>query len=307
MTITNRPIARIEELLAITDLVNQFPADNLHVADLPYRLSSWAMGNPTNTQIWINEAGTVIGWAIMQTPFWTIDYAFHPEHPQLHPQILAWVDERAKTIVDTDSGRPCWFINVFTTQTDRMADLEATGFASQADVGDNSWTKVLFNCQSENVPDAAKLPDGFTIRPLAGESEVQAYVDLHQAVFQSKSMTTEWRQHTLQQPAYNANVDLVAVAPDGTLAAFCIGWINQNAAGQTTGQIEPLGVLEDFRKLGLGRTILTAGMRQLAANGARSICVETDNYRNEAYALYESVGFRVAHDVLVYRKDYGEL
>ncbi|MEM7125525.1 MAG: GNAT family N-acetyltransferase [Chloroflexota bacterium] len=187
-----------------------------------------------------------------------------------------------------------------------MAELESAGFASQADVGENSWTKVLMKCSRESVPIAANLADGFTIRPLAGENEVQAYVDLHQAVFQSKSMTTEWRQRTLQQPAYNPDVDLVAVAPDGTLAAFCICWLNTNRAGEITGQIEPLGVSEDFRKLGLGRSILTEGLQRLKANGAQSIYLETDNYRDEAYALYESVGFRVAKDVLVYRKDYGE-
>jgi hypothetical protein len=33
--------------------------------------------------------------------------------------------------------------------------------------------------------------------------------------------------------------------------------------------------------------------------------VETDNYRDEAFRLYESVGYRVIQDVLVYRKDYG--
>jgi len=312
MTIIHRPIAGTNDIFAITDLVNQFPNDNLHVTDLPYRFSSWAMDFPENSQLWFDDAGKLLGWAVMQAPFWSIDYAYDPDFAEVHPQILTWADERAKAIVDTPSGRPCWFINVFTTQTDRMADLEAAGFASQADVGDNSWTKVLFRCQIEDVPAEADLPDGFTIRPLAGESEVQAYVDLHQAVFESKNMNFEWRQRTLQQPAYNPNVDLVAVAPDGTLAAFCICWLNtgttnSSAAGETTGQIEPLGVSESFRKLGLGRAILTEGMRRLKAQGARSIYVETDNYRDEAYALYESVGFRVAHDVLVYRKDYGEL
>jgi ribosomal protein S18 acetylase RimI-like enzyme len=32
--------------------------------------------------------------------------------------------------------------------------------------------------------------------------------------------------------------------------------------------------------------------------------VETDNYRDAAFALYEAVGFRVQHNVLVFRKDY---
>jgi ribosomal protein S18 acetylase RimI-like enzyme len=33
---------------------------------------------------------------------------------------------------------------------------------------------------------------------------------------------------------------------------------------------------------------------------------ETDNYQNTAMRLYESVGFQVIREVLVYRKDYND-
>jgi ribosomal protein S18 acetylase RimI-like enzyme len=54
----------------------------------------------------------------------------------------------------------------------------------------------------------------------------------------------------------------------------------------------------------LGRAILVEGLQLLQAHGASRICVETDNYRRAALELYESVGFRIVRDVLVYRKDY---
>ena len=54
----------------------------------------------------------------------------------------------------------------------------------------------------------------------------------------------------------------------------------------------------------MGRAILSEGIRRLQAQGTQAIYVETDNYRDEAFLLYESVGFRAQHDVLVYRKDY---
>ena len=116
-------------------------------------------------------------------------------------------------------------------------------------------------------------------------------------------MTKEWRQRTLKHPAYIPALDLVAVAPDGRLAAFCIGWLNKNSSAETRGQIEPMGVRKEFRKLGLGRSILTEGLHRLQQHGAKLIYVETDNYRDEAFLLYESVGYQVIEDVLVYRKD----
>jgi ribosomal protein S18 acetylase RimI-like enzyme len=195
-------------------------------------------------------------------------------------------------------------VNVFADQIGRIRDLEEVGFASQADVGDDSWSKVLMQHSIEVPLVDYELPTGFVIRPLKGESEGEAYVELHRAVFESRNMTVEWRARTLRQPAYMPDLDLVAVAPDGRLAAFCVCWLNKDSGKDIYGQIEPLGVHADFRKLGLGRAILAEGLRRLQLYGASRICVETDNYRNAAFELYESVGFRVARDVLVYRKDY---
>lgn len=149
------------------------------------------------------------------------------------------------------------------------------------------------------------LAYGVHIRPLAGESEVEAYVQLHRAVFESKSMTVEWRTRTLRRPEYRADLDLVAVAPDGRLVAFCICWLATDAGGKPSGQIEPLGVQEGFRQLGLGRAILFEGLRRLDSCGADKTHVETDKHRNAALKLYEAAGFRPLRDVLVYRKDYG--
>jgi ribosomal protein S18 acetylase RimI-like enzyme len=192
---------------------------------------------------------------------------------------------------------------VFASQTDRIRDLEEAGFVSQANVGEDSWSKVLMQ-RSAHIPVADyALPAGFSVRPLAGENEVEAYVQLHRAVFESKNMTAEWRTRTLRRPEYLPDLDLVAVAPDGRLAALCVCWLDKESE-KPSGQIEPLGVHQDFRKSGLGRAILSEGLRRLYLCGADRVYVETDKYRNAALGLYEAVGFRVIRDVLVYRKDY---
>ena len=49
---------------------------------------------------------------------------------------------------------------------------------------------------------------------------------------------------------------------------------------------------------------LSHGLHRLQTLGAQNIYVETDNYRNTAFRLYESFDFEVIQDVLVYRKDY---
>ena len=304
MKIVQRALTGAADKRHMAELAYRFAADHLHVVDQPYRFSSWAFDEPDNSQLWVDDEGHVLAWAVMQTPFWTIDYACHPDFAgELHPQILSWADQRARRLSGTPFGHPMWFVNVFEGQTDRMRDLEEAGFASQANVGENSWSKVLMRCSTPASVADDRLPKGFTIRPLAGQNEVAAYVELHRATFGSNNMTLEWRARTLQQPEYVADLDLVAVDPAGRLAAFCICWLKQNTGADAYGQVEPMGVHEDFRGLGLGRSILSEGLQRLHLLGAQQVYVETDSYRNAAFHLYESVGFRVAHRVLVYRKD----
>lgn len=277
------------------NLVYLSPESNLHVTDLPYRFSSWSFDHPENTQLWFDDKNELIAWAVLQTPFWAIDYAIHPERgDDLHQEVLTWADHQAKKIVKDETGHPCWFVSVFLNQKNQIRNLEKAGFASQTNVAEDPWSKVFM--QWNGFPKDFLLPNGYVIRPLA-DDKVQHYVNLHQSVFQSKNMTFEWRKRTLQ--VHNPETDLIAIASDGSFAAFCIGWLNQNM-----GQIEPMGVHENHRKQGLAQALLAETIKRLQKQGAHKIFVETDNFRDAALQLYESVGFQVIKNVEVYRKDY---
>jgi hypothetical protein len=73
----------------------------------------------------------------------------------------------------------------------------------------------------EPIPEPA-LPPGFTIRAVAGEAEVAARVALQREAFGRTNQTVEGRLAFMRDPAYVPDLDLVAVAPDGTLAAFVV-------------------------------------------------------------------------------------
>jgi ribosomal protein S18 acetylase RimI-like enzyme len=286
-------------------VIDAQPSDHLHVVDLPYRFCSWAFDAPANCALWEDANGRVLAWAVFQSPFWSIDYAVHPLAPPntLHT-ILAWVDQRAQAIQDTPFARPIWFINGFTGHAHGQV-LEDAGFHSQADVGEDSWTKVLFQRGATPLPAHRPLPEGFRIRSLNGHAEVDTYVALHRAVFQSESMTSGWRHRTVAHPDYLPQLDLVATDADDQLAGFCVGWFaSQGPQGQPSGQIEPMGIREDMRGRGLGRALMTECLARMAAVGATSVFVETDNYRDAAFNFYTAMDFRMLQHVTVYRKDY---
>jgi ribosomal protein S18 acetylase RimI-like enzyme len=304
VSITHRTIYDDTDKLVMASLAAAFSGDNLHVIDLPYRLSSWALDDPQNTCLWHDQDGQLVAWAVLQAPFWTIDFALHPAHTQLFPQVLDWAEQRALACHNTPFDRPAWYVNIFSSQSERIRQLEAAGFACQSDVGQNSWSKVWLHRPESMIVAKTCLPPGFELRPLAGSSEVEAYVALHQAVFETKNMTVAWRQRTLQHPAYTPDLDVIVQAPDGRLAAFCIGWLGTVSDGRPVGQIEPLGCHADFRRNALGRLALAEVLRRMQSLGVAEIYVETDSYRDTAFRLYESLGFQLFRDVLIYCKEF---
>ncbi len=308
MSIKLRAYAGTADLRRMAQLVQGFPHDNLHVVDLPYRLSSWALDSHENVALWEDEAGQLLAWAVLQTPFWAVDYALHPiaESSGMLPEILAWVRAQAPAMRDQPNGRPLWFVHLRADQTGRQHELERAGFRSIEHDPDDPWSGLyLTRAGDAPVPEAA-VPEGFTVRPLRGQAEVAAYVELHRTVFGSPNMTVEWRARTLQQPEYAPELDLVVEAPNGQPAAFCICWASAGGPrSAAAGQIEPLGVHPDYQHMGLGRAVLFEGVRRLQRRGVASMIVETDDYRDAAVVLYRSAGFEIAHKILIYRYDVG--
>ncbi len=151
-------------------------------------------------------------------------------------------------------------------------------------------------------------PQGFHLRPLGGLEEAGAYTALHRAAFGSKNMSEEWRRRTVTRPDYCADLDLVAQAEDGRLAAFCIGWYHPQGMGSgPAAQVEPLGVHPDFQRRGLGRALLAELFRRAALRGAAEIYVDCDDYPDgPAFGLYRSAGFEIHRKIAIYRKDAPE-
>lgn len=278
---------------------------NLHNIALPYRLCSWALDDRQNAQLWFTAEARLAAWAVLNTPFWAVDMVCAPNYEtDLLPLILDWVDKRAAEMLPSLPDHTCWFIPAFPWQTERIKILEESGWACQTDVGEDSWSKVLMRRDDSALEKTYPPPTGFAVRPLRGQQEVQAYVNLHQAVFETKNMTVDWRARILHQPDYTPELDMVVQTPDGSLGAFSIGWVHRLQDGNLVGQVEPLGCAAQYRNRALGRVALADVLERMLTLGVRKIFVETDNYRDTAFRLYESLGFRVVDEVWQFRKDF---
>ena len=190
------------------------------------------------------------------------------------------------------------------TLRDRIALLESCAFIA------DRYFFTMERSLSLPIPES-QLPDGFTIRQVRSNEDAEAWVELFNQSFidhwNHHDLTVESYKHWLTDPDYKPELDLVAVAADGTFAAFChcdISPEDNKRSGRNEGWISTLGTRRGFRRKGLGRAMLLAGMQRLKVAGVDTarLGVDTEN-PSGAGQLYESVGFRKLYTQIMYVKD----
>lgn len=280
-------------------LAARYAAQATHAVDLPYRLAWRRSDRPerAETALWY-ASGDLIGWAVWSPSGRSLELAVHPAHAAaLSPAALAWGAAQAQALPVAEGERASWWVSARADDSRRVALLEAEGFRPEA------WVAWRYESALDDPPPVPAPPDGFALRPLRGPAEVPAYVEAHRAAFGSTYMRPEWREHLLHAPGYMPDLDLVAEAPDGRLAAFAILWLGPEVAGRREGQFEPVGTRPELRRLGLARALLLEGMRRLRAAGATHALVETEDVRQGANGLYRSVLRDAGVRTRYYRKE----
>ena len=287
-----RPFVGEQDFAAILELAKTVPESNPHIVDLPWRISTPVTVSGRDAYVWEDEDGVLLGFAAWQYWWAALDYFVRPDsHKQEIEEQIYGVMERRFRELDAERGRPLpYWVDFRDDDLERKTLAEQHGYTLEGDY----YYVQMQNPLSKPLAEA-QLPAGFALRPLAGMQEVEAYVNLHHAAFESTSMTVEWRQRTLLTPYYNPELDLVLVAPDKTLVGFCVGWLDPFRA---IGQIEPIGVHPSVQGMRLGSILLHEILRRFKAHGAKTARVETNDDRTPAIQAYKSVGFQVAHRVL---------
>jgi ribosomal protein S18 acetylase RimI-like enzyme len=176
-------------------------------------------------------------------------------------------------------------VSVWDDDREQLEALGSLGYERSGTYGHELVHETL------GEPAGATVPDGFSMRWLEPDLD-DAYVELHRAAWST------WARSTYDRPMHDAVTAMpdfdrrlvsIVAAPDGTLAASCIGWFDPRTR---TVEIEPLGTRPQFRRLGLAHAIVRETVTRSAQRGATSVMVWGVNANPVAVHLYESSGFR---------------
>lgn len=145
-------------------------------------------------------------------------------------------------------------------------------------------------CLDAPIPDF-QPPAGYFVRALGDESEHPARSWLSWKAFHPDEPDERyegwaWYRNVQRAPLYRRDLDLVAVAPDGELAAFCTLWFDDVTR---TAAFEPVGTHPAHQRRGLGKALMAEGLRRVRDLGA-TLCT-VGSYSEAAGALYASLGF----------------
>ncbi|MEM3444403.1 MAG: GNAT family N-acetyltransferase [Thermoplasmata archaeon] len=152
-----------------------------------------------------------------------------------------------------------------------------------------------------------KNTEGLRIRKIE-RNEIEKFYELVNLCF---STEPNWQPYSFQEFAekyiYPAYVDFngyfLAEFKNrivGTVAA----WAHEEKepGGLDGGEIRALGVLPEWRNLGIGKHLLAGALRYLITRGMRKFYLGTDSYNLPALSIYKRFNFRVFREHRRYRK-----
>lgn len=281
---------RIREFLRQVFLANDRREWGWHVSTLEYarahvypNCSHLRMEDVVH--MWETHSGQIAAVMLPMDPG-SAHFQVHPEYRslELETEMLDVAEERL-ALVNSDGSRQ---LTVWTAGADtlRRELLMRRGYTKGDDI-----EYVRRRCLDAPIPDVPLAP-GYTVRSLGDGLELlerlyASGLGFHEGDIQvgvNNRNDPSWYRNIQFAPLYRRDLDIVAVAPDGAIAAFCTVWFDDVTR---TGVFEPVATVPAYQRRGLGKAVMTEGLRRLKRMGALTASVGGFGLR--ANALYSSV------------------
>ncbi len=272
---------------------------SLHPGDVGHFLSNELAGRDPAPYCFVYEANgrleALLLFSAIRSSSWGLLVHPHRRDAGLDAMLVAWAEEHLRHLLTVSGSAKEWITSeVLSCDTLRRDLLASRGYVAEPDPDLFVTTRSL----QGNIP-VSVLPDGFSIRAVAGEHEADAVQAVHASAFGRAWQPGEYLQ-VMRSPSFHRERELVVVAPDGRFAAFLVYWIDPISK---SGLFEPVGCHPEFQRRGLTKALLYEGLRCMAAQGMTMALVvhEAPDDNPASTALYRSVGFTPKYGSHQYR------
>jgi ribosomal protein S18 acetylase RimI-like enzyme len=255
-----------------------------HVGDVTWGLRQHeGREDEWTIRVW-RDGDRVVAWSWLKDDRGLLEFDVRRDRLDLLDEILA--DPEARTAV------------AFEDDAEVRAALERNGF-TEPDRGNVNRQGPLMHFHAldlSEAPEPPELPDGFRCRTVE-PGDLAERVAVHRDVWAPSRVTESSFAGVQASWPYRASLDCVVETPDGRFAAYCLLWPDDE---NRVGELEPVGVRDEFRRRGLGAAVCTFALRRWHEEGGRQAIVYC--VTDAARALYESLGFRRHATLLGYSR-----
>jgi len=237
------------------------------------------------SRVWRTRQGEPCAYAFVHFPYnnLTLEAAETCWTDEWEDEAADWAEAQMRAHYGAD------LVNQTLDGNCRGEDGRMTRFFERHGFRKDDLESITFALEMSEPPAAPALPEGFTLRPLRPESELEEVVALHQAAHNTDNFTLEERLAIMGSAEYLAELDLVVVAPDGRLAGNCIGGVSE--AGGLEGYTDPVVVHPRYQGKGLARALIREGLGRLFTRGVRRVQFGTSSSNIAMQRVAEALGF----------------
>jgi GNAT superfamily N-acetyltransferase len=273
-----------------------------HVGELLFAffMVSCHLNPQEHIRLWHDAQGKLVGYSVLgEDP--SFDFQVLPEYEWagIETEAIAWAETLATGLRRRDPQR--WSGKMVSgarqDHARRVAFLEQHGFRYSGDFAEVNMLRSL----DDPIPESV-VPNGCQVRAFAEADVLSSRAAAHREVWQPwtvGNVSDEDYARFMRLPGYHRDLDVIAVTPDGIIAAYVNGWVDPVNG---IGDFGPVGALPAYRRQGLTRVALLEGLRQMRAHGMDRVCISTGVSNTPALRLYESVGFKIVNKYLDYVK-----
>ena len=286
-----RPIDPPHDLTGVVDLLSRTRASGglSHPGGIQWWLRDLARDDRDDfgAYVWTDDAGAIGAFALVDDEFVVLERT--DGGPGRIDQV-AWLEATMR-----GAGREALWLHV-ADGDGFLGELELRGY-------ERAGTELELLADTTREPERAPLPDGFRFGSLLDVSD-EAFIEGHRAAW-SDTRPSPYRRAlhdaVRRMPGFRADLVTIALSPGGTVASYCIGWMDERSA---TLEIEPLGTHRDYRRLGLAHAVVREVQHRAWANGAKRVLVWNDPETNvAAYGLYTGAGMPPNRTLITLRKE----